>query len=283
MCGQRVLSENEESDVLRHVPMGPDNQRDGRICKAIMTHHLGILFVGTGKYITLFRDFYDAFSHYLCRGTKITFFVFSDTAPEPAAANIVYLPTPLEPWPLPTLNRYDYFLKNAAVIGQCTHLMFANANLRPVQPICFDEFFDGTHEIFGTRHPGFAFVQKKWYQHYPGTFEKNKRSTAYAGRNPPIYFAGGLNGGTTDAWIRLCGCLSGNIRLDKVNHVNGTGWAIWHDESHINHYFNCRCRPRVLGPEYLYPEGWNLPVEKKIVVLNKAKLGGHDYFRNKTV
>lgn len=248
-----------------------------------MKFHLGILFIGTGKYILFFEGFYEAFSHFVCSDIKTTFFVFSDSRPTTTESNIVYLSTPLEPWPLPTLNRYDYFLRNAAAIGQCTHLMFANANLRPVQTIHFDEFFDDTHDLFGVRHPGFAFSRKKWYQRYPGTFEMNKRSTAYAGRNPKIYFAGGLNGGTTEAWLRLSGYLSDNIRLDKANHVNRTGWAIWHDESQINHYFNCRHMPRVLGPEYLYPEGWQLPIEKKIVVLDKSKMGGHDRLRTNIV
>ncbi len=244
-----------------------------------MEQHLGILFVGTGKYISFFEGFYESFSLHLCRDVRKTFFVFSDSTPQTQGENIVHLYTPHEPWPLPTLNRYTYFLRNAATISQCTHLLFANSNLRPLVDLRFDEFFDGNNELFGTRHPGFAFQKKKWHKPFPGTFETNKKSTAYAGKNPEIYFAGGLNGGTMEAWLRMSGYLSDNTRLDLVNKVNGTGWAIWHDESQINHYFNCRLMPRVLGPEYLYPEGWNLPVEKKILILDKSKLGGHEHLR----
>ncbi len=241
--------------------------------------NLGILFIGTGRYVSLFEGFHESFSRHWCPEVARTFFVLSDQAPTVTAPNIVHLPTPHEPWPLPTLNRYDYFLRHAATIARCNHLMFANANLRPQVDIPFTDLFDGHNELFGTRHPGFALQRRKWYQRHPGTFERNRASTAYAGWNPRIYFAGGLNGGTTEAWLRLSGYLSDNIRLDKANHVNGTGWAIWHDESQINHYFNCRQMPRVLGPEYLYPEGWKLPVEKKVLILDKSRLGGHDHLR----
>jgi len=244
-----------------------------------MSTHIGILFIGTGRYISLFDGFYESFSDFFCPDIEKTFFVFSDQIPNIQASNIKHLPTPHEPWPLPTLNRFDYFLRNARAISACSHLIFANSNLRPLVHVDFEEFFDGENELFGTKHPGFAFQKKKWHQKNPGTFENNKKSTAYAGRNPKTYFAGGLNGGTTEAWLRLCGYLSDNIQQDKKNKINGSGWAIWHDESQINHYFNCRATPKIIGPEYLYPEGWELPVEKKIIILDKSKIGGHDYLR----
>lgn len=244
-----------------------------------MDPHLGILFIGTGKYIKLFHDFHRSFEKHWCTEVERTFFVFSDSPPTLKAPNIIHLSTAHEPWPYPTLNRFDYFLRHAKHISQCSHLMFANANLRPIVDIFFNELFDGENTLFGTIHPGFAFAKRTWRKPYPGTFEKNRLSTAYVGNVPRTYYAGGLNGGTTESWLRLSGYLSENIRQDKINNVNGTGWAIWHDESHINHYFNCRQTPKVLGPEYLYPEGRIMPVPKKVVILDKNRLGGHDHLR----
>lgn len=241
---------------------------------------LGVLFVGTGKYISLFDGFFESFDRHWCPNIEKRYFVFSDVKPNIMNSTIEWLPTPFEPWPYPTLNRYDYFLRYADHIGTQTHLVFANANLRPIVDIDFSELFDGQNTLFGVKHPGFAFAKKRLLKPYPGTFETNKRSTAYVGAGPKTYFAGGLNGGLTLDWLRLCGYLSANIAVDKANKVNGTGWAIWHDESQINHYFNRIFPPRVLGPEYLYPEGWSLPVERKVVILDKQKLGGHDYLRS---
>jgi Glycosyltransferase family 6 len=242
--------------------------------------HVGIFFIGTGKYIQFFADFYASFEKYFFPDVRKTYFVYSDHEPSVVGGNICWKPIVSEPWPLPTLNRFDYFLSNAEQWVGCTHVLFANANLRPLVPIAFDEFFVPETRLFGVRHPGFAFAKKKWYQPYVGTFDKNVKSTAYVPRHAAkTYFAGGLNGGVSEWWLRVCGSLSTNILVDKSNKINGTGWAIWHDESHINHYFNLVIQPRVLGCEYLYPEGWSLPCEKKILILDKRNFGGHDFLR----
>lgn len=243
---------------------------------------VGVLFIGTGKYAQFFPGFHQAFHRHWFPGVERRFFVYSDVQPEPLDEGVTWVRTPHEPWPLPTLHRYQYFLESAALLASCTHLVFANANLRPLVDIPFEAVFDGPHTLFGVLHPGFAFTRGSLLKPYPGSFETNPRSTAAIGRGPRRYFAGGLNGGTLSEWLRMCGYLSVNIELDKRRGVNGTGWAVWHDESHINHYFN-RCRqPKALGPEYLYPEGWSLPVTPKIMILDKSRLGGHDYLRDRT-
>ena len=38
-----------------------------------------------------------------------------------------------------------------------------------------------------------------------------------------------------------------------------------------------------MNPPFGYPEGWQLPFEKKVIILDKTKFGGHSYLRsNKT-
>ena len=240
---------------------------------------VGILFIGTGRYAAFFDGFLAAFSRHWFPDVERVFFVYSDVQPTTSDERVVWIPTPHEPWPLPTLHRYDYFLRSATALTRCTHLLFANANLKPLVDIAFEEVFDAPRMLFGVLHPGFAFAKRRLLRPYPGTFETNAHSTAWIGPGRRRYFAGGLNGGTTAEWLRMCGYLSVNIHLDKLRRVNGTGWAIWHDESHVNFYFN-RCHPpKVLGPDYLYPEGWSLPVTPKVLVLDKHKLGGHAYMR----
>ncbi len=240
---------------------------------------VAVLFIGTGRYAAFFDAFCEAFSRHWFPNVEKTFFVYSDVSPTPRAEQVVWIDTPHEPWPLPTLHRYDYFLKSAAALSQCTHVVFANSNLVPLVDIPFEDVFEPAVSLFGTLHPGFAFARRHLLNRYPGTFETNPRSTAAIGRGPRRYFAGGLNGGTLSEWLRMCGYLSVNIELDKRNRVNGTGWARWHDESHINYYFNRCQQPKVLGAEYLYPEGWSLPVMPKVLVLDKSRLGGHKALR----
>ncbi len=45
--------------------------------------------------------------------------------------------------------------------------------------------------------------------------------------------------------------------------------AKWHDESYLNRYVIDYPPTKILSPSFCFPEGWELPYEKKIVVLIK--------------
>ena len=69
--------------------------------------------------------------------------------------------------------------------------------------------------------------------------------------------------------------LLSNIEIDLDNGIV----AIWHDESHWNAYLNnnyevLKDKLHILSPEYLYPEGWDLPFEKKKLFWDKNQYGG---------
>jgi len=57
--------------------------------------------------------------------------------------------------------------------------------------------------------------------------------------------------------------------------------ALWHDESHINKYILSHPY-KMLSPAYCYPEDWNLPFEKLILIKDKSKFGGHGFLRGFT-
>ena len=83
-------------------------------------------------------------------------------------------------------------------------------------------------------------------------YEKNNKSLAYISSNekgPFIYYMGGVNGGTSKAYIKMIETLAFNIREDYKNGII----ARVHDESHINRYFkNHPCK--ILPKEYCIPE-----------------------------
>ena len=47
----------------------------------------------------------------------------------------------------------------------------------------------------------------------------------------------------------------------------------------INNYDKIKDGLNMLSPEYLYPEGWSLPFEPKILLRDKHKYGGHGLLR----
>ena len=69
--------------------------------------------------------------------------------------------------------------------------------------------------------------------------------------------------------------LRNNINLDLKNNVISK----WHDESHLNRYF-LNYPPKVLDPSYSNPEAFYIPFSKKIIQIDKNKLGGHDFLRS---
>jgi hypothetical protein len=107
-------------------------------------------------------------------------------------------------------------------------------------------------------------------------YDRNPNSTAYIqcgnGKN---YFQGCLSGGATREYLKMCEVLKKNIDKDEENGII----ALWHDESHINHYFLSH-PPKELHPGFAYPENMKVPFTKLIVQLDKARAGGHEFLRS---
>mgnify|MGYP002224187724 FL=1 len=95
------------------------------------------------------------------------------------------------------------------------------------------------------------------------SYDRNPRCTAYipynCGRD---YVSGGLNGGTSAAFLAMCKELDRRTEQDIRNGVV----PLWHDESQLNRY--AAEHPgsyRLLPPTYWYPgKVWQMPFEQKI-------------------
>jgi hypothetical protein len=71
----------------------------------------------------------------------------------------------------------------------------------------------------------------------------------------------------------MCKILKNDTDVDSKNWII----ALRHDESHLNKYI-CNLKQKwleskykVLSPEYLYPEWWNIPFDCKILIRDKSK------------
>ena len=107
-------------------------------------------------------------------------------------------------------------------------IYFFNGNARCVKPIGNDVLPDKSGFVF-TNHWAYP---KTNYHSQP--LEKTHLSTAFIPPLDTTYIGGGFFGATTNNFITLCERLDENITIDeKKNYI-----AIWHDESHLNRYFN---------------------------------------------
>lgn len=239
---------------------------------------IGILYICTGRYSIFWEKFYQSAERYLMQGYPgiREYYVFTD-APflygEKENKHIHRIYQENLGWPQNTLMRFHMFLRIREQLERETdYLYFFNANMQFRRPVG-KEFLpdDLSNGLVGCIHP----------THYKKTnieftYDRNPVSTAYIPTGAgEFYYAGGLNGGTTDAFLKMSETILHNIQEDDKKGVI----ALWHDESHINRYFLDN-PPKRLSPAYCYLEGRKFPFQEIIRLLDKGLiLGSHAYLR----
>lgn len=213
-----------------------------------MKKTIGLFLVCTGKYDIFLQPLIDSLSpHFFC-GDNVIIYIFCDKAKLtlnlPARFSIVFTPTAHRPFPYPTLYRYRYFTSVAARVqsDNCSFIFYCDVDMLFVGDVG-DEILPGDVGLVATGHPGF------W--NGGGAWGNNQGSTSYTEENyRERYYAGGFQGGATEAYLAACAEMAGNIETDERN---GT-MAEWHDETHWNKYLSRR-HPKTLTPEYCMVEG----------------------------
>lgn len=237
---------------------------------------IGILYICTGKYDVFWPTFFQSAEQYLLPNTEKHYFVFTDSDAITSSEKIHKIYQERLGWPKDTLMRFHLFLNIENELKLMDYLFFFNANYTFLKSISKDELLPNAKDNFltGQRHP----VAYHTFRH-KFNYENNPKSTAYIPSNKgKYYFAGGLIGGQTQAFLNLCHALKNNIDNDFENDII----ARWHDESHINCYFS-KIEPKKLHPGYCYPQDWYLPFEQKTWLLDKNKLGGHAFLRGQEI
>ena len=241
---------------------------------------VAILYICTGKYSRLWNDFYKSCEKKFLLNSEKHYFVFTDSEEILAkrSASIHPYHQDAEPWPFPTLKRFEYFLKAKDELLKFDFIIFMNGTLLVKKRVYEEDILpEGDEKLFVTLHPGFFDKTNQGF-----TYDRNPECSAYIPENTgDCYFAGGFNGGRADAFIRLAETLSERVNRDLEKGII----ALWHDESHLNRYMlDFKEAYRILSPAYLTPEqfnnSWNLPFECKIMVLEKRNHGGLDFFRS---
>jgi histo-blood group ABO system transferase len=216
-------------------------------------HKVGLLVMATGRYDVYALRMIDSARKYFLPNHDRTFFLFTD-GPHPQAKDIVRIEQKRLGWPFDTLKRFHVYLDHKAQLEEMDYLYALDADMLFVSEVG-DEILG---DLVGTRHPG--------YINKPGTYCRKRRSKAFVRKDEgKIYFCGGFYGGKRDNLLKLFEVNARNVDLDLKQNIV----AVWHDESHLNRYFIDHPPSVILSPSYCYPEGWDLPFEKKLVALDK--------------
>jgi histo-blood group ABO system transferase len=223
-----------------------------------------ILNIATNKYIQFVEPLLDSIEENFLKGHEISALVFTNHEIEETSENVKISQIEHEQWPIPTLKRYHYFVKEKEYISQFDYCFYMDVDMR-IEGEVGDEILG---DLVATQHPGFWFRDVNEF-----SYERRPESTAYVPFSEgTMYYAGGFNGGKPEHFLKMSETIVANIEKDFENDLI----AVWHDESHMNRYLIDNPPTIGLNPSYCYPEavrfnpgGWNVPFEPKIVALEK--------------
>ena len=235
-----------------------------------------ILYICTGKYHLFWEDYFKSCEKYFLKDHEVHYYVFTDQSSiygEEDCERVHRVYMEAMPWPLITLLRFHIFLKVEDELQKFDYLYFMNANFQCVSNITEGDVLPrDKQELVVAQHPGF-FKDKS---RFVGSFDRNPKSTAYIPYNAKgDSVIGAFIGGTSDGFLKMSRELKKNIDIDLQNRVI----AMWHDESHLNHYIMLNKNYKLLTPAYCYPEHLQLEFEPKIMMVQKNKKFDVDKFK----
>ena len=220
-----------------------------------------ILTIATNKYIQFVERLYDNIEEKFLNGHEIQGLLFTEHEVE-TSDNIKVSQIDHEPWPMPTLKRYNYFVKEKDYISQFDYCYYFDVDMGIVSEVG-DEVLD---DLVATMHPYQSFYPKD-----QRSYDRNPQSLAYVpvGEEGENYYAGGFNGGSTKRFLEMAEVLADRVTKDLENGVI----ALWHDESQMNRYLIDNPPTKSLTPSYVFPEeqmyNSEYPYDAKIIALKK--------------
>ena len=227
-----------------------------------------ILTIATNKYIQFVERLYDNIEENFLNGHDIQGLLFTEHDVE-TSDNIKVSQIEHEDWPMPTLKRYNYFIKEKEFISQFDYCYYFDVDMGIVGKVG-DEILG---DLVATMHPYQSFYPKE-----QRTYDRNPQSHAYVpqGKEGELYYAGGFNGGSTEKFLEMSKVIAERVTDDLQRGVI----ALWHDESQMNRYLidnpptlsltpsSCFAEEQMQNPDY--------PYEAKIIALKKD----HDELRS---
>jgi len=232
---------------------------------------IAILYICTGKYTVFWDDFFLSCEKYFLKDSEKHYFVFTDGEISSFDNKRIHrIEQKNLGWPGNTLYRFKMFYGIKEKLADFDYIFFFNANCEFLTSIETDFLPSKEEGIVVVQHPGFFNKTPDLF-----SYDRNPESKAFipAGKGS-YYICGGINGGHTLPYLNLIKSLNDAIEQDDSNGIV----ALWHDESHINKYIQDHPY-KLQNPSYCYPEYWDIPFEKIILIRSKDNYGGIDALR----
>lgn len=239
---------------------------------------IAIIYICTGKYSIFWPEFYRTSEQYFYPAIEKKYIVFTDDEQLICALSSnekvqTYFQRRAG-WPYDTLMRFNTFCTVQDCLKNYDFCYFWNANTLFLKKI------DESTIPFPTKENGLVLWRHTttFDDDSATTFtvERNTLSTAYIANGTKCHeYGGGFFGGTSNAFIEMSQQLRDNIAQDLSNGII----AVWHDQSHLQHYATqhsfCEVpRDTICSEEYM--EGRN----PYVIFANKQRYGGMHKLRD---
>tara|TARA_R100000231_G_scaffold97115_1_gene72616 strand:- start:20 stop:736 length:717 start_codon:yes stop_codon:yes gene_type:complete len=219
-----------------------------------------IITIATNDYIQFVDKLLTDVENNFLDGHEFQCLLFTDHELEEVSDNVKVSYIEHKQWPEPALKKYNYINSESEFLKDFDYTYLFDADVGIVDTVGEEVLED----LVGVLHP-YKILEPK--EIYP--YEKRKESTAYiSNENHDKYYAAAFVGGRASTFLKMAKTISERVEEDERNGII----AKWHDESHLNKYFN-ENPPVQLSPSYMFPEeliGNNqYPYSPKIVALKK--------------
>lgn len=233
---------------------------------------IALLYIGIGKYASLWDDFYRTCQLNFIPGEEKHYFFVTDRTGMSVPENVTLIFQEDLGWPCNTMFRFMFFLRVKEALRQYDYLFFCNANTRFVKPV-------KKADILPSKEDG-NLLMLTWQplDGDPDTFpfERRKESAAYVPfGTKQLYYQGTLNGGAAEEYIDLFErCHKAAMQDFECGYIPTA-----HDESILNScMMGYKCK--IVESEYGRPEHRDKSHTAKIVFADKDKIFGRAYLRS---
>ena len=220
-----------------------------------------ILTIATNKYIQFVERLYNNLEENFLNGHELECLLFTEHDVE-TSDNVKVSKIDHEPWPMPTLKRYNYFVKEKEYISKFDYCYYFDVDMGIVEKVGDEVLGD----LVATMHP-----YQSLYPKESRSYDRNPNSLAFVplGEEGENYYAGGFNGGKTECFLKMAEVIADRVNQDLEKDVI----ALWHDESQMNRYLIDNPPTLSLTPTYCFAEeqigNKDYPYQPKIIALKK--------------
>ncbi len=227
---------------------------------------IGFLYICTGPYIEFFEEFYNSSKKYFLTDCNKHYFVFTDGENDLFEnKDITVISQHQLEWPYAVLYKFHYFLQAQHLFKEMDYLIMTNSNMQFINQINKEEIIPQKEDnyLFGTIAPWD--YKEGTYNLNINNFPDDDNSKAFVKlEDRKTYYAAGFCGGRKQEFLNMCYELRKWIEQDLAMNI----FAKWEDQAYLNKYFSYII-PKKLTPSYCYPEEYEIPFEKKILVIYK--------------